>query len=830
MTDAARFLLPHCSQQLRDWIAAAGGVEIFAIGQTDADLVVVALAQHATGNHGAVNAFPERARPGEVLIHNHPSGQLLPSDADLAIAGRAGAAGAGFYIIDNDASAVNAVVLPWRHEHPVPVPADYAEAVFAANGLLAQKLDNFEARPGQLQFAAEAADTLSSGGLAILEAGTGIGKSYAYLAPALKLAQDNDATVVVSTATLALQSQLIDKDVPALERALGQPIRAVVLKGRSNYVSIRRAYEALRSPRQLFPDVDAAAFAALERWLERTNSGERSELGDQIGDDLWELAQSESDNCLRARCPNFNQCHYFNSRRRAASAHLAIVNHALLAADLAIRVEAQLGYNETVLLPPFRHLVVDEAHALEGYARSQFGARLSELAAVRTLGDLARRKGKAGALQRLKNRLLDRAVVFERSQITAWSEQIDVAIQQVEALREPTAAWFALLTDWHEAQAGDGTIRTPAPGEAFAAIADSGCKLADAYVVAADAVTGIFGDAAEDLPPEVYGVWSEVRSRGRRLERYASALRAVLTNRSRNEVAWLERAGRQRRLVLEIAPVDVGRLLNEGLWSRLRAVVLTSATLAAGKQDFSLLKRGLGLQLSRPKERQIPSPFPYDELVVLNLVQGLPSDGGPRFSAWAEAAAALAQASDGSALVLCTSNAAVKALAKALRSDARTAKYKIFAQGEAPVAQLAERFRRDLSSILVGTAAFWEGFDAAGETLRHVIVTKLPFAVPNHPLEQARQDWVREQGGDPFRDLSLPEAVTRFRQGFGRLVRSASDWGAVSILDGRIEAKGYGKKFLAALPAAQVRRGSLAELALALQRWFLERETAQPSA
>lgn len=829
MPDAERFLQPHCCQQLREWIAAAGGVEIFAIGQTDVNLMVVALTQHASGHYSAVNAFSERARPGEVLIHNHPSGQLVPSEADLAIAGRAGAAGAGFYIVNNDVTAVNSVVLPWRHEHPTAVPKDYAQAMFAVDGLLAQKLDYFEARHGQLEFAAETAHTLSDGGLAILEAGTGIGKSYAYLLPALKLAQDNNLTVVVSTATLALQSQLIDKDIPALQRALGQSIRAVVLKGRSNYVSIRRANEALQAPRQLFADIENAAFNALEHWLADTSSGERSELGEQISEELWELVQSESDNCLRARCPHFNQCHYFNSRRRASSAHLVIVNHALLAADLAIRFEAQLSYNETVLLPPFRHLVVDEAHAFETYARSQFGARLSELVAARTLNELARRKGKAGVLQRLKNRLLDRAAVFERGQITVWTQQIDWAIQQVEALREPTATWFATLTDWHEAQAGDDTIKMPASGLEFAVIADRGCKLADAYCVAADAVVGALADVTEALSPDLYGILSEVRSRGRRLERYANVLRAVLTNRSRSEVAWLERTGRQRRLSLEIAPVDVGRLLNDGLWSRLRAVVFTSATLASGKQDFGLLKRGLGLQLSRPKQRQIASPFAYQDLVVLNLIQGLPSDGGPRFTAWAEATAALVQASRGSALVLCTSNLAVNALAKALRTDPRTAQFKVFAQGEAPIAKLADRFRRDLSSILVGTATFWEGFDAAGETLRHVIVTKLPFAVPNHPLEQARQDWVREQGGDPFMDLTLPEAITRFRQGFGRLVRSANDWGAVSVLDGRIDAKGYGKKFLAALPVVPLRRGSLAELVPALERWFAERQMAPPS-
>ncbi len=799
-------------------IEDAGGVEVFFIGKVDDNGCVVSVLEHARGTETEVLALFDRGKPGDVVIHNHPSGHLQPSNADFNIAGRVGAAGMGFYIVDNQAANVNPVVRPWRGQDLIHLDPEFASRLLDDGGKLSDVVDGYRHRKSQVRMSEAVCRSLNQGGLRVVEAGTGIGKSFAYLGPAARFAIDNGTPVVVSTGTIALQEQLFDKDIPAIAKATDGALRAIKLKGRGNYVSIRRARAYLD---QGLVGEGREVQNTVEQWLDRTPDGDRSTLPENVPGDTWEEIQSESDNCLRARCPSFQQCFYFKSRRTAATAHLVVVNHALLSADLRVRREAGIGMSETILLPPYDHVIVDEAHSLEGYARNQFGARTSETGIQRALGQLYSRRRNRGSLVRLKSKLIDQAAVLPRHIQDEVFGRLDKMTPDVEQLRNAVAEWFASCNEWLGSRERSLPERMPGNGDGFAEIRDSGVRLAEFMEDFSRRLLTVISSAfVEELPPVVYAIWSEVQSRAERLERHAAVIRAVLTNKSDREVAWLDRQGRARRIVLEIAPVDVGELLRQSAWTRLRGVVLTSATLTTGPDDFRFLARNTGLDGQIAEQLQLGSPFDYQRNVRLNVIT---DRKGPARGDWndddIDLVADLIRSSSGRALVLCTSFSVTNRLSDGLgrRSDFD---FRVFRQGQLPPVQLARRFREDTESVLVGTASFWEGFDAAGDALRHVIITRLPFSVPTHPLEVARHDWVKSNGGNPFKDVSLPDAITRFRQGFGRLIRTETDWGAVSILDDRIRSKGYGKKFLDALPPTDILDAPAATAVAETARWF----------
>jgi len=471
----------------------------------------------------------------------------------------------------------------------------------------------------------------------------------------------------------------------------------------------------------------------------------------------------------------------------------------LLAADIGVRGEAEIPYHETALLPPYRHVIVDEAHAFEQAVRRQFGARTSELAIARTLGQLARTGKRGGSAEKLRRKLADRAAMLPAPLVQSATVRLTEAVAALADQRPAVEAWFAALDRWLSTNRREQAVAIPREA-AFAPVTEQGQALADTLERIARSFCLLWGESGPDeLPTDVAGVWSELRSRADRLAVHARVLRAALGPAGHQEVAWLERRGRRRKWGVELAPIDVGPLLASRLWAQIHAAVLTSATLDAG-DEFAMLRQRLGLDLVAVHCRREPSPFAYARLMHIGCMRGVAVTTPNAWSRDAAVATALAvEASRGRALVLCTSHTAVRQLTAALR--VRRLPYPIYAQGERPIGALVEAFRHECDSVLVGTASFWEGVDVPGASLSHLIVTKLPFAVPTHPLEVARHDWVKARGEDPFRRISLPEAVMRFRQGVGRLIRSETDCGAVTVLDDRLQTRGYGSRFRAALPA-----------------------------
>ncbi len=758
-----RFTLP-AAKALRDAISDAGGIEVFAVGDVDTRGAVSAIEVHARGTEDAVVALRSRPRAGQVVIHNHPSGDLRPSPPDMNLAGLFGEDGVGFIIVDNEVGRSNWVVEPHK-KRQVQVERSLLERFFADG--LPSILPGWEARPGQVAMALRVADALDLGGPVVLEAGTGTGKSLAYLVPAALWALANDAKVVVSTYTLTLQGQLVTDDLPMLSRGIAEVgagvLRHAVLKGRSNYLCRRKLAAAEPDP----------AIDAIAAWAATSATGELSDLGFEVQEDIWERVESATDQTLRARCPHFNTCFYYQARRTAAAAHVIVVNHALLLSDLSIK-RAKDGAG---ILPTFDRVIVDEAHHIEQAATSSSATRLSAVGIVRALAPVLGRPRRPGALERIGLRW-PLAADAAGEALQAASEVRDLARMGFETLAEgvneptrvradpPQSAFFGEL--------GDTLERVAARlGAVQAAVEGQEVKVADAQPLL-------------DL------------GRARRiLEEAAQNARSFLSE----DPEWCRYLDPGRAsLAAARAPIDVAPILQDLLVERQFAAVLTSATLAVnGRADHFLGRTGLG----EAAFEMFPSPFNYAEQAILALPRDLPTPDAP---GWLDAVSTVViqalEASRGGAFVLCTSHEAVRQIGDRV-ADALGRRHAILRQGKGNKGRLLQHFREDRGAILLGTDSFWEGVSVRGDGLRLVIIPRLPFRVPTEPVAEARYERIRARGEDPFRTWSLPEAVLRLRQGFGRLIRSGTDRGAVLLLDRRVHEQWYGRLFLQSLPQAR---------------------------
>lgn len=756
---ASRFS-PAAAVRMRSEIRAAGGIEIFAVGTLNEQGLVAELEVHARGTENAVNALRGRARAGQVVIHNHPSGDVRPSEPDMALAGGFGEDGVGFVIVDNELSRAQWVVEP--HTKRI-VPIDTALLLAIFDERLPAQFPGWEPRPGQREMAIEVARCFDEGGVVALEAGTGTGKSLAYLVPAVLWAVANDARVVVSTYTRTLQAQLVSDDLPALARVF--PHKSAVLKGRGNYLCRRKLALAV--------DDGGEGIDRVAAWAAQSRTGDFADVGFELDEELLDRVESDADQTLRARCPHFNQCFYYEARRAASAAHLIVANHALLLRDLALKAEA----GGRGILPDFDRVVLDEAHHLEEAATRAGDTRLSSFSVGRAIAPLLGRRGRPGALGRLVERAPDLrafAAVAEAAAVIA---------------RDTASIGFEGLADYAKVPT---RVTGPAPDAEFFAQLVS--ELQDA-----GASLGAVENALEDhklATNEVQPLLDVVRAR-RRLQDHAAAAQRFLEAEA-SRVRFLDPG--KRGVAAANAPLDIGSFVDKTLRQGMFATVLTSATLAShGTADPWLRRVGL----SGSAFHSFPSPFDYPRQACLALPKDLPppdaDDFGPRVSAVIVAAIL---ASRGGVFVLCTSYAAVDDLSARVEA-ALGGRFAILRQGRTSRERLLARFRDDHASVLFGTDSFWEGVSVKGDALRLVIIPKLPFRVPTEPVSQARHERMVQNGQDPFRTWSLPEAVLRLRQGFGRLIRTATDRGAVMICDRRIHDMWYGRVFLASLPPAR---------------------------
>jgi ATP-dependent DNA helicase DinG len=819
---------PAVRATLRDEIARAGGREVSFAARLDARGVIVEVRVVARGTLDAVLALPGGYARGELLLHNHPSGRLEPSTADLAVAARLHDAGVGFGIVDNDVTDLYVVVEVPRARATQRLDPIAIAGLLDQGGPVARVLGAFEDRPSQRDMASFIADAYNDGGVALLEAGTGVGKSFAYLVPALAWAAANDERTVVSTNTINLQEQLVGKDLPLLARALDDGQRAptfALLKGWRNYLCLARLEQARAGQESLFESSRATDLDALAGWAGRTADGSLSDLAIEPSPDVWDAVAAESDLCSRLKCPHYERCFVFQARRRAAEADVVVVNHHLLASDLAVRLAAD-NWIEAAVLPPYRRLILDEGHHLEDVAAQHLGAQVSAHGVQRLLSRFER-NGR-GLLPTLAAEL-----ALHDDHVSAASLRLvhQSLFDAVRAAREAADTLFALLDQRLGEGAGDQPVLRL--GDAFAQdpvwragldvaldnLLTSFGRLRDGIETIADRLGG---DDPSDRRAQLLG---ELRGVVRRLDAASAGLTATLVPPAGGAptVRWLERRGRRpSNLALAAVPLELATVLRANLFDKVETAVVTSATLAPGGA-FAFLESRLGLDLAPPRRgarEVLDSPFDYGSQTVFGIPTDVPDPPqAGHDAAVAEAVLGLAHASDGGMFVLFTSHGALRRTAGAVRDRLET-RWPLLVQGEAPRDQLLRRFRESGCAILFGTDSFWEGVDVPGRALRALILVKLPFKVPSEPLTAARLERLEAQGVDGFTHYLVPHAALKLKQGFGRLIRTRTDLGAVVLLDRRAVIKPYGRVLLAGLPPAPKVVGPWDEVLRACEQLF----------
>ena len=794
-------------------VAEAGGREVAFVADVAPDGAVVAAQVVARGTAEAVLALPGVAGRGQMALHNHPSGALEPSSADLDVAVRLHDAGVGFGIVNNDATDLYVVVEVPKRRDTEPIDPVAAANLLRPGGRVARLLGAPEDRPSQRDMVAYVADTYNEGGVALLEAGTGVGKSFAYLVPAILWALRNGERTVVSTNTINLQEQLVGSDLPVLARALGtadRPVRYALLKGWRNYLCFARLRQALSAVGTLLEPERRDELEAVAAWAKTTRDGSLQTLAFEPSDEVWDEVAAESDLCTRLRCPDFNECFVFAARRRAADADVVVANHHLLASDLAVR-RAQGNWEDAAVLPPYRRLVLDEGHHLEDTAADHLGKQATSRGVERLLSRLERNN--RGILPALRAALAADAVEPLREDALALLRE-RLAPALAEARRGAEQLFHRL--EAHLAGQPDNVVRIT---DEFAAGAAWDSGLGDAFTDFGftfgrlrDAVVSLAERLTRDEPPSdrTAQLLAELRGVAGRLDAARDAVATALKPPPGAPplVRWLERRGGTHVAVAAL-PLELAPLLKEMLFDRVETVVVTSATLAVGG-GFEFLTGRLGVDLPprRPGPREVlPSPFDFREQCLFAIPDDVPEprgDASGHAGAVVEVASDVARAADGGLFVLFTSHRALRDTAAALRARADVAgRWPLLVQGEQPRDLLLRRFRAAGSAILLGTDSFWEGVDVPGPALRALVIAKLPFLVPTEPVTAARLEMIEAAGGDSFNEYLVPLAALKLKQGFGRLIRSRTDVGVVVLLDRRVLSKRYGAALLVGLPPAR---------------------------
>ena len=820
-------IAPGVRAYLAGEISQAGGREVCFVAQMDADGVVTAARVVARGTADKVVALPGGASRGEVLLHNHPSGVLEPSVADLNIAAGLHDAGVGFGILNNSATDLFMVVEVPRDRPVVSIdPFDIIETL-GEKGPIAGQLRRYEDRRSQRDMAAHIADGYNDGGVQLLEAGTGVGKSFAYLVPALAWARANGERTVVSTNTINLQEQLVGKDLPLLRSALaadGYSPTFALLKGWRNYLCLARMHQAVSAQRTLLEGDKLDELIGISEWAGHTADGTLSDLPVTPTSEVWDEVSAEPDLCTRLKCPEFDRCFLFRARRRAAEADVVVVNHHLLAADLSVRQTTD-NWQEAAVLPPYQRLILDEAHHLEDVAANHLGIQVTSRA-VRRLLSRFERNGR-GLAPTLSYELQSRSDLLSRASLDILQQRLLPAIG--DARRASEALFTRLYQRLEDIQGGqqrldDSFAADPIWSEGLAFDLDSTLggfrSLRDSVETIADRLS-----QAEDSERRGQ-LLQELRGVMRRLEAISDGLNRTLRPAAGGAptVRWMERTARGQHVGLSAVPLDLAPVLRELLFDRLRTVVLTSATLAAaGEFDFLESRLGLGGEDSPVRVREIfASPFDYPSQCLFGVPNDLPEpreDQPAHGAAVVQVVTDLAYASDGGMFVLFTSHAALRRAASELRLCLGD-RWPILVQGESPRDVLLQRFRQLENAILLGTDSFWEGVDVPGRALRTLVLNKLPFKVPSEPLTAARLERLAEEGFDGFMNYLLPHAALKLKQGFGRLIRSREDTGVVILLDSRVVTKRYGPLLLSGLPRAERVLGSWAQIRTKCEDFF----------
>ena len=647
---------------------------------------------------------------------------------------------------------------------------------------IAKRLDTYEHRQEQLEMAQAVAQAIANKRHLVAEAGTGVGKSFGYLVPAILSLAENQASktetkkrIVVSTHTISLQEQLIEKDIPFLNSVIPLEFSAVLAKGRGNYVSLRRLRDAAVQGNTVFSsEEEVDQVPMLRKWVKETSDGSRTELPIKVLPQVWDEVRSDSSNCLGRKCPTYKDCFYFAARSRLQNADILIVNHALFFSDLSLR---RMGVN---ILPDYHTVILDEAHTVVDVASDHLGLSV-------TLGQVEY------TLKKLYNSSKNKGLLV----VHDLKEAQRLVVKAFAA----SEAFFLDVVNWASRRSTSHDRRSSKIRVAEKGIVQN--RLSAILQQISGAVT--HGAENQSNPSDKQNLTAAAD----RLKAISESLENWRLQSIEGGVYWIEtsinRFGRQS-ISLMASPIDVGPEIREHLLNKTDSVIMTSATIATGGNSFDFFRNRIGM--TKGDTLAVGSPFNYAEQAELVIVTNMANPSQERElheRQCLQAVKKYVKQTDGHAFVLFTSYDFLRRAERELTPWLTENDYGLFSQASGvPRGQLLEQFKATPRSVLFGTDSFWQGVDVQGKALQNVIITKLPFSVPDQPLLQARLEAIRKSGGNPFVDYQIPEAVIKFKQGFGRLIRSKSDSGIVVLLDPRVKTKRYGKIFLDSLPEPKI--------------------------
>jgi len=639
--------------------------------------------------------------------------------------------------------------------------------IFDKDGLIAKAMPGYEVRHEQIEMAEAIESAISHSEQLIVEAGTGIGKSFAYLVPLAEYALENEALGIISTNTISLQEQIINKDIPFLEKALCKDFKAVLVKGRNNYLCLRRLHRSEFLQKDLFSDqYELTEFTKIFAWSFKTHDGTLYDLEEEPDLKVWSVVSTDSETCLGKNCQYYKGCFFQKAREKINEARILVINHHLFFSNLALLKE------EKCIFPEWDTLVFDEAHSIEGVATEHLGASITNTGARYLLDLLFNLKKQKGFLLNIGNQYSMECVEQARRRLDVFFKDIKEYFD-VNVIKEDSDTLRVRQKNFVE-----NNLSLPLR------------DLAESLLTAKK--------SAKDKEDEV-----EIASYIRKVTALKDSIELILNQDMGNHVYWIEcsRNKKINKISINTAPVNIGEILREELFDQEKPIILTSATLSVDNDSFKYFKGRVGAK--RAIELKLGSPFDYKNQVRMYIAKNMPNPD--RITDYAIAAASrikrYLEITNGSAFVLFTSYSMMNSVYEELEEYLLQRDFNVLRQGNGLSRnKMLASFKKETGSVLFGVDTFWQGIDVQGKALSNVIITKLPFSVPDHPVTEARIEDIKKRGGDAFLEYNLPEAVLKFKQGFGRLIRSKKDTGIIAILDSRIINKFYGRAFLNSIP------------------------------
>lgn len=788
-------------------IAEAGGNEVFFRGILDENKIVDEVEVLAKGNRYSVPAILKRMKKNEIIIHNHPSGYLYPSDADIEVASVfANRMDGGSYIVDNNLENIYVITEAYFEENKKIDIKPY----FEKNGLLAQYFKEFEYRDEQFFMAEHIEKGLNDEKKVIVEAGTGTGKTLAYLIPSIQWALENEKKVIISTNTINLQEQLLNKDIPIVKKLMPRDFKYLLVKGRGNFLCNRKHANLVTTKTvdlEDFSEDQKRQFETLIKWGKETKTGDKSELYFEVDFSVWEMFQSETDICAGARCPYKTECFFLKSREEKKKADILIANHHIFFSDLAIRKE--IGFNtDYSILPEYGLVVFDEAHNIQKVARDYFSYEVSKYGftkAMNQIHNVAGKKKHKGQLEVLMQYLKNRD--YEDKEMIEKLLENDVRVNHGNLFKAGRDYFDRLIEVFSKGQMGSVTYRI----RKNEVIADSFYSMLNdvkenfilefnTYLKTVRKVNAVLKETEDND-----GIINDFIKYIERLETFYENFKFINTLDDDDFIYWIEVNNKKSNSKLVATPLKIDSELNENLYGNLKQLIFTSATIAV-ENNFDYFKKSIGLE-EETYDKIIASPFDYDKQMKVYIPSGLPDPNHREFLDEIEPLLKrMILKTKGRTFILFTSYKSLNYMYYMLRDELEENGIDFFIQGTYPRTKLVEMYKNSSAPVLFGTDSFWEGVDVKGEQLVSVIIVKLPFKVPSDPITEAIIETYEQQGKNPFIEYQIPESVIKFKQGIGRLIRSKEDKGIITILDNRIVTKRYGKYFLDSIPTKNIIR------------------------